>query len=106
MHSNFTTSFFGGRRWACLLALGFLLHPIAAAADPPESVALARAYEHGEGVAKDTVRAAALYCEAARTGDVEAAYALGWMYANGRGMLKDDRIATGLFRYASERGHD
>ena len=46
----------------------------------------ARAYEHGEGVARDPGRAVALYCEAARLGDAEAQFSLGWMYANGRGI--------------------
>lgn len=69
------------------------------------AVAEARAYEHGEGVAKDQLRAARLYCEAARDGDAEAAYSLGWMYANGRGIERDDRIASALFALAADAGH-
>ena len=76
-------------------------------APPPTGLtAEAVKLENGEGIAQNYALAADLYCRAARKGDSDAAFRLGWMYANGRGMLKDDRIATGLFRYASERGHD
>jgi soluble lytic murein transglycosylase-like protein len=71
----------------------------------PELVALALAYEHGEGVAKDPLRAAALYCEAARDGDAEAQYSLGWMYANGRGVARDDAVAASLLALAADAGH-
>ena len=66
----------------------------------------ARASEHGEGVARDPVRAAALYCEAARLGDAEAQFSLGWMYANGRGIPRDNRMASLFFGMAAEQGHD
>src|SRR5438046_10505082 len=66
---------------ACLLAIGLALAPYAAADgatsytdDAPSLVARALAYEHGEGVAKDQIRAAALYCQAARGGDAEAQF--------------------------------
>ena len=68
-------------------------------------VAQALAYEHGEGVAKDQLRAAALYCDAARHGDAEAQFSLGWMYANGRGVARDDRVAAALFSLAAGQGH-
>jgi TPR repeat protein len=61
--------------------------------------------EHGEGVAKDPERAAKLYCHAARLGDPEAQYALGWMIANGRGFPRDDSLAAGLFRLSADQGH-
>lgn len=81
--------------------------PIPARAPPPKGLtAEAVRYENGEGIGRDYQMAADLYCHAARTGDADAAYRLGWMYANGRGMVKDDRIATGLFRYAAERSHE
>lgn len=73
--------------------------------DARELVAMAVAYEHGEGVARDQLRAAALYCEAARAGDAEALFGLGWMYANGRGVARDDAMAAGLFAQAAEAGH-
>ena len=71
----------------------------------PELVALALAYEHGEGVPTDPLRAATLYCEAARRGDAEAQYSLGWMYANGRGVARDDTVAASLLALAAEAGH-
>lgn len=65
----------------------------------------ARAYEHGEGVAKDPVRAASLYCDGARYGDAEAQFSLGWMYANGRGMPRSDEMAAYFFTLAAAQGH-
>lgn len=66
----------------------------------------ARAYEHGEGVRKDLTRAIQLYCEAARAGDREAHFSLGWIYANGRGVPRDDALASWLFERAAEQGHE
>ena len=37
------------------------------------------AYEHGEGVPRNPVLAATLYCKGARLGDAQAQYNLGWM---------------------------
>ena len=71
----------------------------------PSLVAQALAYEHGEGVPKDQIRAARLYCEAARNGEAEAQFNLGWMYANGRGVARDDGIAASLLGLAAEQGH-
>ncbi len=68
-------------------------------------VAEALAYEHGEGVAKDPIKAALLYCKAARDGDAEAQFSLGWMYANGRGVRRDDTVASALFALAAASGH-
>ena len=66
----------------------------------------AKALEHGEGVTRDAARAAALYCEAARLGDAEAHFSLGWMYANGRGIPRDNRMASLFFGMAAEQGHE
>lgn len=65
----------------------------------------ALAYEHGEGVPKDPGKAAALYCQAAKAGDAESRYNLGWMYMNGRGMQRDDGLAAYFFKLAAEQGH-
>ncbi|MBL8381788.1 MAG: transglycosylase SLT domain-containing protein [Burkholderiales bacterium] len=65
----------------------------------------ARSYEHGEGVPKDGPRAARLYCEAARAGDAEAQFSLGWMYANARGVPRDDATAAHFFGLAARQGH-
>jgi soluble lytic murein transglycosylase-like protein len=75
------------------------------AADVAEQLARAQAYEYGEGLPRDTLVAAAMYCDAARAGNVEAAFRLGWMYANGRGVARDDAIAAALFDLAARRGH-
>ena len=64
------------------------------------------AYEHAEGVTRDTARAAALYCESARLGDMVAQYNLGWMYAHGRGVARDDETAAFFFHAAAEQGLD
>jgi len=98
---------------ACLLALGLASGPLQAVAAAPETadtapaemVRLALQYEHGEGMARDYLRAASLYCSAARAGDGNALYGLGWMYANGRGMPIDDGFAAHLFRMAAQAGH-
>jgi TPR repeat protein len=68
-------------------------------------VADAIALEHGEGVAKDVVKAMAIYCDAARLGDAQAQFNLGWIYANGRGVVRDDGIAAQLFQMAANSGH-
>ena len=62
--------------------------------------------EHGEnGYPRDAMRAAALYCQAARLGDPEGQYALAWMLANGRGVERSDAGALALFRSAARQGH-
>jgi soluble lytic murein transglycosylase-like protein len=83
----------------------------AGAADAPldsriNLVQQALAHEHGEGVRKDPLKAAALYCQAARQFDAEAIYNLGWMYANGRGIPREDTHAAALFAFAAALGHD
>lgn len=75
------------------------------ALDLPKLVADARALEHGEGVTKDPLLAASLYCEAARLGDAEAQFSLGWMYANGRGVPHSDEMAAYFFQLAVQQGH-
>ena len=106
-----------GRSWAFLalllpatlnVAAAEVSSPTAAPSigSPPGLRELAVAYEHGEGVPKDPRAAALLYCEAARAGDAEAAYGLGWMYANGRGVARDDAAAAALFSLAVQGGHE
>jgi soluble lytic murein transglycosylase-like protein len=62
------------------------------------------AYENGEGVARDPLLAAELYCKSARLGDEQAQYNLGWMYANGRGVVRNDVTAAFFFHAAAEQG--
>ena len=64
----------------------------------------ATSYEHGEGVPRNAVLAAALYCEGARLGDAQAQFNLGWMYANGRGVERSDPLAAFFFHAAAEQG--
>lgn len=101
------------RRWPRLLALVLLAGsayaaPAMAELSRAEQAAALRAeaksYEHGEGVARDPARAVALYCKAARLGDIEAQYNLGWMYANGRGVARDDATAAHFFALAAKQG--
>ncbi|HEY3178188.1 MAG TPA: transglycosylase SLT domain-containing protein [Casimicrobiaceae bacterium] len=68
-------------------------------------MARAVALEHGEGVPKDALTAIALYCVAARAGNAEAQFNLGWMFANGRGIERDDAIASSFFALAAQAGH-
>lgn len=101
-----------GRRWlgvllgalACAAAPGAVLAQPGADAQAEEWRQQALALEHGEGVARDPVQAAALYCRSARLGDMQAQYNLGWMYANGRGVARSDATAAFFFYAAAEQG--
>jgi hypothetical protein len=64
----------------------------------------AQALENGEGVERDPVAAAKLYCEAARLGDAQSQFNLGWMYSNGRGVERSDQWAAFFFHAAAEQG--
>lgn len=91
------------------LAAAFALGQSAWATDtPPQDAsfltAQATALEHGEGVPQDYSKAATLYCEAARQGNAEAQFSLGWMYANGRGVARDDALASFFFDLAAKQG--
>lgn len=64
-----------------------------------------RNHEHGEnGFQKNPEKAFEMYCEAARLGDLEAQYSLGWMLANGRGIPRDDATASYFFALAAKQG--
>jgi len=77
---------------------------------PPENLLIvllrneAADYEHGNGVERDGARAVALYCRAARLGDTESQFNLGWMYTNGRGVERNDSLAAFFFNAAAEQG--
>ena len=66
----------------------------------------AKAFEFGDGVPRDPVRAAELYCRAARYGDAEAQYNLAWMKTNSRGIERNDAEAAHLFAAAAEQGFE
>lgn len=93
-----------------LAAAGLQQAGAADQAAPPTSaealVAQAAHYEHGEGVKRDPLRAADLYCKAAHMGSAEAAFRLGWMYATARGIDRDDGYAVALFQRAAGMGHE
>ena len=73
--------------------------------NPRELILLALKYEHAEGVPRNNAKAATLYCKAAKMGNADAQFFLGWMYANGRGVSKNDNIASYLFAMAAKQGH-
>lgn len=96
---------------ACLVLAATAAHGTAQPAPPAadaDLVAMLRAdaqrHERGDGVARDTDFAAALYCRAARLGDAESQFHLGWMYANGRGVERHDGWAAWLFDAAASQG--
>lgn len=65
----------------------------------------AKSFEHGnDGNLRNPEKAVELYCEAARLGDIEAQYNLGWMYAMGRGITRDDATAAYFFSMAAKQG--
>lgn len=96
--------------WALssLLVLCTLACPVIAEPAKSEHAASLRSeaknHEHGNGVPRNPAKAVELYCEAARLGDVEAQYNLGWMYANGRGIARDDTTAAFFFAMAAKQG--
>ena len=64
----------------------------------------ALALEHGDGMPRDELHAAELYCRAARHGDADSQFNLGWMYTNSRGIERNDAYAAHLFAAAAEQG--
>ncbi|MEO6281296.1 transglycosylase SLT domain-containing protein [Roseateles sp.] len=66
----------------------------------------AKALEYGDGMKRDEVAAAKLYCRASRYGDAEAQYSLGWMLTNARGIQRNDAEAAHMFAAAAEQGMD
>lgn len=89
---------------AAIPALSFGTETSPANAQIAELRREAIALEHGDGVPRDGLHAADLYCQAARLGDASSTFDLGWMYANGRGVSRDDGMAASFFRIAAERG--
>ncbi len=57
-----------------------------------------------EGVAQESDDAAASLRAAAKQGNADAQYDLGWMYAGGRGVAQDNVEAVWWFRMAAEQG--
>ncbi|MDO9437706.1 lytic transglycosylase domain-containing protein [Hydrogenophaga sp.] len=94
----------------CLLAVVLTTAAAAQAAAPVDADQRqawreqAQGLEHGEGVARNTPAAIALYCRAAMAGDAVSAYNLGWIYANGRGTPRHDGFAAHWFARAALLG--
>jgi TPR repeat protein len=100
-----------------LLAAGALaFQPSVAEADATFSKALAsaskrdltewgRRYQHGEGVPRNVNNAIRLFCKAAKKGDTDAQFYLGWLYANGSGVRRDDELAAAWLHLAAAREH-
>lgn len=90
----------------CLLAGGSAYCRADVAAEDAEWLrAQAIAAEHGEGVPKNIELAIELYCQAARHGDAQSQFNLGWIYANGRGTDRNDALAAYFFSLAARQGH-
>ena len=61
-------------------------------------------YFHGDGVARDYTRAAALFKLAADQGDAMAQRSLAGMYFDGVGVAQDRTRAAALFKLAADQG--
>lgn len=70
-----------------------------------ELVAMAFKFRNTVNSPKSYEELAERYCRAAKHGNADALYALGWMYSNGRGVPKDDGIASLMYARAGEQGH-
>lgn len=68
-------------------------------------VEMAFNFKKGENSPRNYAEVAEKYCKAAKYGDADAQYALGWMYANGRGVEENKKIAVQLYTMAAEQGH-
>lgn len=68
-------------------------------------VAIAFKFKNTEGSPQNYAEVMTTYCSAAKSGDADAQYALGWMYANGRGVAVDESVAAQLYGMAAEQGH-
>ncbi len=93
---------------ACMLAAPSL----GSAADPTFAKAYAatdkraltewgRRFQSGEGVPRDLDNAIRLYCKAAKKGDIDAQYYLGYMYASGVGVRRDEELAAAWLHLAA-----
>jgi Sel1 repeat len=65
------------------------LRNVANAGDAAAQFSLARAYERGEGVARDSTEAARWMLRSAKAGKAEAQYEVGMAYLSGRGVPQD-----------------
>lgn len=93
---------------AATLAQAAAAETAPAASPEAELIGMLRAdaqrHETGNGAARDIAFATTLYCRAAKLGDAESQYHLGWMYANGRGVERHDGWAAWFFEAAAAQG--
>jgi soluble lytic murein transglycosylase-like protein len=68
-------------------------------------VPMASKFKRIDGSPSIYAQIVAKYCKAAKTGDVDAYYALAWMYENGKGVFADKSIAAQLYTKAAEQSH-
>jgi TPR repeat protein len=61
-------------------------------------------YDQGLGVSQNDAQAVKWYRKAAKQGNADAQYNLGWMYANGLGVEQNDAAAAKWFGKAAEQG--
>jgi len=66
---------------------------------------LAIAYENGDGVEKDYIKAAYWYTKAAEQGDADAQFNLGSLYYSGNGVEKSYEKAVYWWQKAAEQGN-
>lgn len=64
-----------------------------------------RRYEMADGLPPDLQKAHTLYCKAARMGNADAAYRLGWLYWTGLGVRRDAIRAFEWMAVAAQDGH-
>ena len=103
--------------WSPVAQAGSALSQISKAAPTPAAVlndeppALRRLMEQASEresaaeVGDNAWQAAALYCEAARSGSIEGQYRLGMLYAFGQGVPESRPFAAALFSLAASQGH-
>jgi TPR repeat protein len=77
----------------------------AAGGDQDAELKLAKAYESGNGVAKDDQKAAEWCAKAASLGNAEAENMLGVMYLIGEGVKQDKQRAVSFYRQAAKQGN-
>jgi TPR repeat protein len=75
-----------------------------AAKGPPVSSAKAAHYRSAEPAVDPVLSVIQGYCEAARKGDPDAQFHLGWIYANGNGVARDEQLAAAWFQQAAKGG--
>ncbi len=79
---------------------------LAKVGDPDARMAVAEAYEKGDGTAPSAVEAAKWYRQAALTGNMEAQFRLAKLVSKGApGLTQDKATAYKLFLTAAQKGH-